>query len=118
MASRATATPATATDAAVRAMTAPVNRERPMTSPAIELGNDGGRVELTGKTGKPGHWGLIWYHTRPDTGTPCSGCLSWDTADANHWTCVSEQPLTLSPSLNCNACGRHGFIENGRWRHA
>lgn len=89
-----------------------------MTSPVIELGNGGGSVEITGKTGKPGEWGLIWYHTRPDNGEPCGGCLSWDTADTTHWTLVSREPLTLSPSLNCTTCGRHGFIENSKWRPA
>lgn len=33
---------------------------------------------------------------------------------------VSENPLTLSPSLLClgaaKPCGRHGFVENGVWR--
>ncbi len=86
-----------------------------MTSAPIELGNGGGSVEVTAKTGKPGEWGLIWHHTRPDNGTPCSGCLSWDPDDAKHWTLVSREPLTLAPSLNCTACGRHGFIRAGGW---
>lgn len=89
-----------------------------MTSAKIELGNGGGHVEITGKTGKTGEWGLIWYHTRPDTGKPCSGCLSWDEADEKHWTLVHREPLTLSPSLRCDACGRHGWIEQGRWKLA
>lgn len=89
-----------------------------MTSPAIELGNGGGYVEITGKTGKPGEWGLIWYHTRPDNGEQCSGCLSWDDSEVKHWTLVSREPLTLSPSLNCDACGRYGWIEGGQWKAA
>jgi len=89
-----------------------------MSSVPIELGNGGGSVEITAKMGKPGEWGLIWDHTRPDNGQPCCGCLSWDPEDANHWTLIAREPLTLSPSLNCTACKRHGWIENGKWRPA
>ena len=31
------------------------------------------------------------------------------------WTVVSESPLTLSPSLLCLFCGRHGHIRDGKW---
>jgi hypothetical protein len=31
------------------------------------------------------------------------------------WTVESVDPLTLSPSLLCRACGHHGFIRGGRW---
>lgn len=31
------------------------------------------------------------------------------------WQVVSWEPLTLSPSLLCRACGMHGFIQQGRW---
>jgi hypothetical protein len=31
------------------------------------------------------------------------------------WEVLSEDPLTLSPSLACQQCGHHGFIRNGRW---
>lgn len=31
------------------------------------------------------------------------------------WEVVSEEPLTLSPSLLCRACGHHGWIRDGRW---
>lgn len=35
-------------------------------------------------------------------------------ADAK-WQIESVDPLTLSPSLLCRACGHHGFLRNGRW---
>lgn len=89
-----------------------------MTSPRLEIGNGGGSVEITTKTGKPGDWGLIWYHTRPDNGKPCSGCLSWDPADEPHWDLLSREPLTLLPSLHCTACERHGWIKDGHWMPA
>jgi len=85
-----------------------------MTSSRLQL-DARNAVELTGKTGKEGLFGLIWYHQRPDNAKTCSGCLSWDAADANHWDLISLEPLTLSPSLLCNACGAHGFIREGKW---
>lgn len=88
-----------------------------MTSPRIDLGG-GNEIETTGKQTKPGEWGLIWYHKRPDNGEECDGCLSWDPADAKHWNLVSREPLTLSPSLQCTLCGAHGWIEQGKWKPA
>ena len=32
------------------------------------------------------------------------------------WAITLESRLTVSPSLHCLACGRHGFIVEGRWR--
>lgn len=87
-----------------------------MTSPRMDLGG-GNAIEITGKQNKPGDWGLIWYHQRP-TGEPCEGCLSWDPADARHWSLIQRDPLTLAPSLQCNLCEAHGFIEDGHWRRA
>lgn len=34
------------------------------------------------------------------------------------WKVESEEPLTLSPSILCRACGDHGYIRNGRWEKA
>lgn len=31
------------------------------------------------------------------------------------WDVLSVNPLTLSPSLLCRACGHHGFIREGKW---
>lgn len=28
---------------------------------------------------------------------------------------VSEEPLTITPSLLCSVCGLHGFVTDGRW---
>ncbi len=33
----------------------------------------------------------------------------------HHWTLLVREPLTLSPSLLCQLCKHHGFIERGRW---
>jgi hypothetical protein len=32
-----------------------------------------------------------------------------------YWTIESEEPLTLSPSLLCTACGDHGWVRGGVW---
>lgn len=34
------------------------------------------------------------------------------------WKIESEEPLTLSPSILCRACGDHGHIRNGKWVRA
>lgn len=31
------------------------------------------------------------------------------------WDVVSLEPLTLTPSILCTACGDHGFITDGKW---
>ncbi len=86
-----------------------------MSSERIDIG-DNNAIEFTGKRSKPGQWGLLWYHHRPDTGEECGiGGISWDPDDRVHWDLVSLDPLTVSPSLLCQTCGAHGFIRDGRW---
>lgn len=56
-------------------------------------------------------------------GELCEGWItfvgsSWAAAFDNKiptWTVQSWEPLTVSPSLLCRACGDHGFIRDGRW---
>lgn len=56
----------------------------------------------------------------------CSGSVRFDTPAAHaayttpgpFWQVVSLDPLTLSPSLLCHACGNHGFIRDGKWQVA
>jgi hypothetical protein len=31
------------------------------------------------------------------------------------WQVTQVEPLTVSPSIDCRACGTHGFITNGAW---
>lgn len=31
------------------------------------------------------------------------------------WLLVSEEPLTISPSVLCLECGHHGHIRDGKW---
>jgi hypothetical protein len=36
----------------------------------------------------------------------------------SEWDVVQQDPLTLSPSLLCRACGSHGWIRSGKWEIA
>lgn len=64
-------------------------------------------------------------HKKKD-GTPCDGFVpwkgrSWDRSfngSIAAWDVVSEEPLTLSPSVLCRACGDHGFVRQGKWVRA
>ncbi len=65
--------------------------------------------------------GLIEFHDRPDGGR-CGSGLLFDLPGVREafpsravWTVEQWEPLTLSPSLLCSACGHHGFITEGRW---
>lgn len=59
-----------------------------------------------------GEWaaGFIAFtgRTRPEWWSPTSPT----------WEVISEEPLTLSPSLACRQCGHHGWIRNGLWEPA
>ena len=57
---------------------------------------------------------VIQAHRNP-AGAWCYGHVSTNPADNPHWTLLSEEPLTLSPSLQCRSCPNHGHIVNGRW---
>lgn len=62
------------------------------------------------------------YHLNKD-GKECAGFIAFkDGAWAKEfdntittWDVISLDPLTLSPSILCRACGDHGFITNGKW---
>lgn len=62
--------------------------------------------------------GLLWRHDCPgDPRGPESrgDPISFNPPDPTGWTVEHWVPLTLSPSLRCTVCGRHGFIRAGRW---
>lgn len=65
---------------------------------------------------------FIDEHPRPDGAGQCSGSGRMLYAGqvrpadgAPYWTVVSDEPLTLTPSLLCPACGDHGWVKDGRW---
>lgn len=68
------------------------------------------------------HLGLINWHKTP-AGAWCAGTIYFDREEGHElfrenrhwWRIASWEPLTLSPSLRCTACGDHGFIRNGKW---
>jgi len=70
--------------------------------------------------------GASVLHLRPD-GTKCEGWIAfrgkaWADSFAPDsiatWEVVQEDPLTISPSILCRACGDHGYVRNGRWERA
>jgi hypothetical protein len=42
----------------------------------------------------------------------CGGCVKVDGPDG--WTLVSEDPLTLEPSVKCGCGGQHLHVRDGR----
>jgi hypothetical protein len=66
-------------------------------------------------------YGVILNHPTP-AGGPCSSCAVFDGETVRRlepnrpvWTVQSWEPLTISPSVLCRACGHHGFIRDGKW---
>lgn len=64
--------------------------------------------------------GVYEYHLNA-AGRRCAGWVAFDRrgeAGASPlpvWTVECLEPLTLSPSLLCTACGSRGYIQGGRW---
>ena len=69
--------------------------------------------------------GIVVFHHAPD-GSECSGWVpfrgsAWERSfnvGIPSWDVVQKDPLTLTPSILCRACGDHGFIRNGKWVRA
>jgi hypothetical protein len=72
-------------------------------------------------------WGLTYEHPAPTETGVCRGGVAFDLPEVRTvmertnipgravWQVESWDPLTLSPSLLCGACGHHGFIRAGAW---
>lgn len=69
--------------------------------------------------------GINEWHLKPN-GKWCNGWVpfrgsAWEKqfatagVDIKPWDIVSRDPLTLTPSILCRACGNHGHITNGQW---
>lgn len=53
----------------------------------------------------------FWFeHTCVD-GRTAERLPLWDGG----WKVMMENPLTISPSVDCKGCGLHGHITSGRW---
>jgi len=58
----------------------------------------------------------IWHNNKD--GIRCEGYIGFDkkiNADSATWNVECWEPLTLSPSILCRACGDHGFVRSGKW---
>jgi hypothetical protein len=77
----------------------------------IDLGDDHSyrKVYFEGK-----FYGIDQRHKSKKNGSTCEGWIPLHGDSPNSWELVTEEPLTISPSLLCH-CGDHGFIRNGRW---
>jgi hypothetical protein len=87
---------------------------------AVDLGH--GAAAKFVSWGEHEQAGLIDLHLNPTTGKECSGAVLFDLPgvresfpDRALWKVESFEPLTLSPSLLCNLCGHHGWIQGGQW---
>ena len=70
-----------------------------------------------------GRVGASIAHKKPN-GEECNGFVAfagraWARSFAPGaiaaWTVEQDDPLTLSPSVLCRACGDHGFVRGGKW---
>lgn len=85
-----------------------------------DLGS-GHRIQITEVHPAEGFRSFVDEHKRPDGGD-CAGAgrvldpgQSRPSDGRAYWVMESEEPLTLSPSLLCTACGDHGFVRDGKW---
>jgi hypothetical protein len=88
---------------------------RPTGLEVIELGSDhfATRAYAGGRMTR-----IMEWHRSKISNEWCVGAVPLrypgETVDGVCWDVDSEEPLTLSPSLQCD-CGVHGFIRSGRW---
>jgi len=59
--------------------------------------------------------GIYYEHQRPDGSGTCHGWVPFKPHHNSGWDVASLDPLTISPSMLCRACGHHGFIRDGKW---
>ena len=98
-----------------------------MTEPAanaVDIG-EGCFIEVAEWGGQPA--GINNFH-RDAAGAWCAGWVAFRGSPWSRqfekvegfqsWDVVKRDPLTLSPSIKCKACGHHGHIKNGRWTPA
>jgi hypothetical protein len=81
----------------------------------IDIGCDV-QIEYRRPAGDGPWWGVAYFHPDGKGGT-CEGWIPFNGIEGEKrgWDVLSVEPLTLSPSLLCRACGHHGFIREGKW---
>lgn len=111
--------------------TLPPPEPRPDRSKVVELGDDRRYSLVAGHVSKQ-TIGLIFDHpAKKDRANRCRGSILFDIPENRGatlydaitqkdkprplWTVERAEPLTLSPSLDCSACGEHGFIRDDQW---
>lgn len=80
-------------------------------TPPQDIGH-GVTIELRYVEGEP-HG--MYYEHRCVRGRMSPGWIPFKPNRPDGWDLISVEPLTLSPSLLCRACGHHGFIRQGKW---
>lgn len=106
-------------------MTPPTDIGKEPPPDAVSTG-DGFAMTFTTYEGE--HAGIVEWH-RKANGEWCRGWVpfrgsKWSllfegrASEYQCWDVSQKDPLTLSPSIMCRACGNHGFIRNGRWEKA
>jgi hypothetical protein len=58
-----------------------------------------------------------WTHdcVPPYSGTEPGSTTTTMPHSGGTWRVVQQEPLTVQPSINCTACGTHGWITDGKW---
>lgn len=77
---------------------------------------DGNRVRRVFRDGELD--ALDWQHgctIQCDDFIPLRTGAATGPFSAAAWLLETPSPLTISPSLLCTACKRHGFIRDGKW---
>lgn len=68
-----------------------------------------------------GNWIAINEWHVNSKGRLCGGFVAFNikseifSNSSPKWNVLSYDPLTISPSLLCKACGNHGYIRNNTW---
>jgi hypothetical protein len=96
-------------------------KRAPVRAARVDIG-DGHSITFAHYEGEVA--GANVYHHRPD-GAECVGWVAFagrawarsfpDGLAGKSWDVVKDEPMTLTPSILCRACGDHGFIQDGRW---
>jgi hypothetical protein len=82
----------------------------------IDLGSDHWLEPIIQPDGTP--YGWYDHHVNPQTKKRCEGAVPRRNCrpGMQGWDVLSEEPLTLAPSLLCQQCGDHGWVRDGKWQ--
>lgn len=98
--------------------------EWPFTDSDLKLQDIGHGVYISRVVDSDGNWiGILEWHECNSMNVTSSGVaaggVNFENAPASvqgpRWRKLSDEPLTIQPSVLCRTCGLHGFITNGQW---